>query len=212
MTSLQVAIDVLPIDELEATLAPLLDYVDVLEAGTPFIKMYGLGVVERLRGIAPRHLIVADMKAMDAGALEANMAFDAGADVMTVLACASDATIEGAIRVANERGKRVVCDLIGVPDKVARAKQLAFMAVHLVGVHTGTDDQARGADPLADLAAITAATEVPVVVAGGINQQTLPAILGFKPAIVIAGSGILGQPDPVAAAKALHDAIGAGRS
>ncbi len=212
MTSLQVAIDVLPLDELESTIVPLLEHVDVLEAGTPFIKMYGLGVVQRLRALGPGHLIVADMKAMDAGALEANMAFDAGADVMTVLACAGDATIEGAVRVANDRGKRVVCDLIGVPDKVARARQLAGLGVHMVGVHTGTDDQARGADPLADLAAITGAVDLPVVVAGGINATTLPAILTYGPAIVISGSGILGQADPVAAAKALHEAIGAGRS
>jgi 3-hexulose-6-phosphate synthase len=211
MTSLQVAIDVLPVEKLEQTIAPLLPHVDVLEAGTPFIKMYGLSVVERLRALGPGHLIVADMKAMDAGALEANMAFEAGADVMTVLACAGDSTIEGAVNVANERGKRVICDLIGVADKVARARQLAGLGVHMIGVHTGTDEQARGADPLADLAAITDAVDLPVVVAGGINQTTLPAILGFRPAIVIVGSGILSQADPVAAAKALHAAVGAGR-
>src|SRR5687768_13951052 len=207
MTRLQLAIDLVPLNDLGAVIRPLLPFVDVVEAGTPLIKRHGMEAVRSLRQLAPDQLLVADMKAMDAGGLEAEIAFEAGADVMTVLAGASDATISAAVSVAQERGRSVVADLIGVADKVDRARQSASLGISYLGIHTGTDDQAAGANPLADLQAISQAVEIETVVAGGINARTLPAILALRPSIVIVGSGILGQPDPVAAAKALRDIL-----
>ena len=110
----------------------------------------------------------------------------------------------GSLAFAATCGKSVVADLIGVPDKIARAREIAELGVACLGIHTGTDDQALGANPLADLEAVNSAVSVPIVVAGGINVATLPAILAFRPEIVIVGSGILGQTDPLAAATALH--------
>ena len=211
MTRLQLAIDLVPLADLEAVVTPLLPYIDMVEAGTPLIKRHGMEVVRTLRRLAPDHLIVADMKAMDAGGLEAEIAFEAGADIMTVLAGASDATITAAVTVARAGGRAVVADLIGVADKVARASQVAGLGISYIGIHTGTDDQASGMDPLADLAAISRAVEIETAVAGGINATSLPAILALQPAIAIVGSGILGQPDPVAAAKALRNLIDRGR-
>jgi 3-hexulose-6-phosphate synthase len=210
MTRLQLAIDLVDPADFGTVIAPLVPLVDVIEAGTPLIKRYGLSVIRTLRDLAAERTLVADMKAMDAGALEAEMAFDAGADMMTVLGCAGDATIAAALAVARDRGKVVVVDLIGVADKPARAKELAALGVQWLGIHSGTDDQASGANPLDDLAAIRAAVDSRVVVAGGINERTLPAILRYEPDIAIVGSGILGQPDPLAAATRLSDLLGAG--
>jgi 3-hexulose-6-phosphate synthase len=204
MTKLQLAVDLVPLEALARVITPLLPLIDVVEAGTPLIKRHGMDSVRSLRSLAPDHLLVADMKTMDAGALEAEMALGAGADLMTVLACASDATVLAAVEEARPRGKSVVADLIGVPDKVARARRLVELGVDWLGIHTGTDDQAAGANPLADLHTVRSAVDAQVVVAGGINERTLPSILALSPAIVIVGSGILGQPDPVAAASALR--------
>lgn len=207
MTLLQVALDM---EDRAAALSlarQVAAIVDVIEAGTPLIKHEGIGVVRELRVVAPEKLLVADMKAMDAGGLEATMAFDAGSDLMTVLGCASDATVRAAVAVARQREKQVVADLLNVPDKPARAKQLAALGVDYLGVHTGTDDQALGADPLADLAAIRDAVSVPVIVAGGITVERLPAVLALGPAIVIAGSAIANAPDPVAAATAFRAVV-----
>jgi 3-hexulose-6-phosphate synthase len=41
-------------------------------------------------------------------------------------------------------------------------------------------------------------------VAGGINLDTLPTILGLEPAIVVVGSAITAASDPEAAAKAIR--------
>jgi 3-hexulose-6-phosphate synthase len=204
MTKIQLAVDLVPIEEFQRVIVPLLPAIDIVEAGTPLIKRYGLAAVQALRALARTHQLVADMKTMDAGGLEAEMAFGAGADMMTVLGCASDATISAAVDIAQRTGKDIVADLIGVADKVARARELVELGVPYLGIHTGTDDQAAGADPLADLQAMRAAVAAKLVVAGGINERTLPAILRQSPAIVIVGSGILGQPNPVKAATTLR--------
>ncbi len=201
---LQLALDALTLSDALALAALVRDAVDIVEAGTPLIKRYGLDAVTQLRAASPGKLIVADMKAMDAGALEAAMAFDAGADIMTVLACASDTTLAAAIAVAVARGTQIVADLIGVADKPARARQLAALGVHMIGVHAGVDDQARGADPLADLAAVRAAVDTPIAVAGGISTRTIAAVRTLGPAIVIVGSAITAAADPRAATLELR--------
>jgi len=64
-------------------------FVDIIEAGTPLIKQEGLRIISILKECFPEKLILADMKTMDAGGLEAKLAYDAGADLVTVLAVAT---------------------------------------------------------------------------------------------------------------------------
>ncbi len=114
MTSLQLAIDTLTPSEAVALVEKVHPYIDLIEAGTPFIKRFGLDALKLFRQVAPGKLIVADMKAMDAGAYEAAIAFEAGADIMTVLGCANDETILGALQEANKCNRLIAVDLIAV--------------------------------------------------------------------------------------------------
>jgi 3-hexulose-6-phosphate synthase len=208
MTLLQLALDTITVDDAVRLLPTLLDSVDIVEAGTPMIKREGIGAVTRLREATPDKLIVADMKTMDAGEYEAEMAFEAGADLMTVLACASDATIAAAVDVAQRRGKHVCADLIGVADKPARARELESLGVAYLGVHAGTDEsRTTGSGPAGDLAIVSAATTLPLCVAGGISPATIGDVLASRPAIVVVGSAITGAAIPAAVAAELKRAM-----
>jgi len=207
MTLLQLALDFINSTAAVELLARVSPAVDIVEAGTPLIKREGIGVLALLRHAAPDKLFVADLKTMDAGAYEAELAFDAGADITTVLGCAGDATVHAVVAVAMDRGRQVVADLIGVPDKRTRARELARIGVHYIGVHTGTDEQAGGADPLPNLALVQAEVATPLVVAGGISLENVGAILALGPAIVVVGSHITRATDPVATAYAFRAAI-----
>ncbi|MGP8110402.1 MAG: orotidine 5'-phosphate decarboxylase / HUMPS family protein, partial [Thermoplasmata archaeon] len=88
---------------------------DWVEAGTPLIKSEGLDAVRQLKKAVPGHRIVADMKIMDTGAFEVEIAAKAGADLVTVLGAADDDTIADAVRGGRLYGAEVVVDLIGVP-------------------------------------------------------------------------------------------------
>ena len=90
----QVALDFVDLPRaLEVAREAVAGGADWIEAGTPLIKAEGLGAVRALKAEFPGHIIVADMKTMDAGRTEVEYAAKAGADVVGVLGAASDSTI-----------------------------------------------------------------------------------------------------------------------
>ena len=97
---LQVAMDVLTTDDALALAGKVAPYVDIIELGTPLIKSEGLAAVTAVKNAHPDKIVFADLKTADAGALEADIAFKAGADLVTVLGTAGDSTIIGAIKAA----------------------------------------------------------------------------------------------------------------
>ena len=86
---------------------------DWIEAGTPLIKSEGMDIVRKLKQRFPNKTLVADMKIMDTGGLETEMAAKAGADVVCVLAASDDSTIVDALKSARKYGTKIMVDLIG---------------------------------------------------------------------------------------------------
>lgn len=145
--------------------------VDWLEAGTPLILGEGLHAVRALRERFPDHPIVADLKTMDAGFLEAEMMFQAGATHVVVMAVAHPATIAGAVRAARQYGGDVMGDVMVHPDKPAAARMMQELGVQTIIVHTGLDERnaEKGKHPFDDLEAVVAAVDVPVQAVGGLS-------------------------------------------
>ncbi|KUH32833.1 Fe-S cluster assembly protein HesB [Thermococcus celericrescens] len=176
-----------------------------LEVGTPLIKKEGMRAVELLKRRFPDRKIVADLKTMDTGALEVEMAARHGADVVSILGVADDKTIKDAVDVARRYGIRVMVDLIGVKDKVKRAKELEKMGVHYILVHTGIDEQVQGKSPLEDLEKVVKAVSVPIAVAGGLNLQTIPKVIELGATIIIVGGAITKAEKPDAVTRKIID-------
>src|SRR5205823_9530825 len=97
---------------------------DWIEAGTPLVKSEGMEAVRELKKSFPGKTIVADLKTMDTGAFEVEIAAKAGADVITVMGVTDGATMLEAGKAAHSDGAKVMVDLMRVPDKPARAKEL----------------------------------------------------------------------------------------
>lgn len=205
---LQVAVDLTSLDQALELMHGVAPSVDILEAGTPLIKQEGLRVVSAFKAKHPDKLVLADMKTMDAGELEADLAFRAGADLVTVLALAHDRTIAGAVAAARKHGRAVVADMIGIHDHGARARQLVSLGVDYVAVHSGLDEQSQGVRPLAEIAAVKAATSLPLLVVGGIDADTVLEAKAAGAAIVAVGHAICGAPDPAGMARRLRTLIG----
>ncbi|MGB4777750.1 3-hexulose-6-phosphate synthase [Microbacterium sp.] len=207
MTRLQVAIDLLSTEaalELAGKVAP---YVDIIELGTPLIKSEGLPVIRAVKNAHPDKTVFADLKTADAGALEAQIAFDAGADLITVLGSADNSTIAGAVAVAKEKGKGVVVDLIGVPDKATRAREVHALGAEFVEFHAGLDEQAQPGFSLDTLLTAGTASEVPFSVAGGVSATTIEAVKASGASVAVAGGAIYSATDPAAAAAELRAAL-----
>jgi len=183
-----------------------------LEAGTPLIKSEGVEAVRRLRAEFPSHTIVADMKVMDAGRVEVEIAAKAGANVVAVLGAASDSTIADCIDAAGHYGAQIMVDLAEVADPVARAREVQALGAHIVSVHCPIDVQMVGGSPIETLKAVAAAVDIPVAVAGGINTETAPQAVAAGASIVIVGGAINKAPDARAATEAILQAMSTGQA
>jgi 3-hexulose-6-phosphate synthase len=207
---IQLALDSLDYDATVKLAQQAARYVDCIEIGTPCIKVNGLALVKDLRARFPNKLIFADLKTMDAGFYEAEPFFKAGADITTVLGTADLDTIKGVIAVANKYGKQAQVDLINVPDKARRAKEAAELGAHIIGVHTGIDQQIAGQTPFADLAALLSlGLNVKTSVAGGIKQSTVQDVVKAGASIIVVGGAITGAKDPAAAAAEIRNLVDA---
>ncbi|WP_091470945.1 3-hexulose-6-phosphate synthase [Paenarthrobacter nitroguajacolicus] len=204
---LQVAIDLLTTEDALELAGKVAEHVDIIELGTPLIKSAGLSVVTAIKGAHPDKIVFADMKTMDAGELEADIAFKAGADLVSVLGSADDSTVAGAVKAAQAHSKGIVVDLIGVPDKVSRAKEVRALGAKFVEFHAGLDEQAQPGFDLKGLLSAGEAARVPFSVAGGVNISTIGAVQKAGADVAVAGGAIYGAADPALAAKELKAAI-----
>ena len=178
-------------------MAKVADIVEVIEVGTPLVIKEGIKAVTEIKRTFPSLEVLADLKIMDAGDHEAKIALEAGADIVTVLGAAHDATIQGAIDQARAFGKAVLADLIAVDRVAKRAQELDHMGVDLVCVHTAYDVQDTGADPVRELESVRPVLKhAGLAVAGGIKPETISQVAAFQPDIVIVGGFIMGHPDP----------------
>ena len=202
MAQTQMALDSLDFDGTVALAAKVAPHVDILEIGTPCIKHNGIKLLEVLRAKFPNNKILVDLKTMDAGFYEAEPFYKAGADICTVLGTADIGTIKGVIDVANKYGKKAQVDLINVADKKTRTLEVAKLGAHIIGVHTGLDQQAAGQTPFNDLAMVAGlGLGVEISVAGGVKASTTQQVKDAGATIIVAGAAIYGATDPAAAAE-----------
>jgi bifunctional enzyme Fae/Hps len=167
---LQVAIDIPDIEFVKKVLKqlPQSDHL-ILEAGTPLIKRYGLNVIEQMREARPNAFIVADLKTLDTGNLEARMVADATADAVVISGLAPISTIEKAIKEAKKTGIYAYIDMLNVADPVKVLKELSVKP-DVIELHRAIDaeDSAHAWGSIPELKKIH--PKLLVAVAGGIGK------------------------------------------
>jgi len=180
---------------------------DWLEAGTPLIKSVGLDCVRELRKKFPHHTIVADMKTMDVGRIEVESAAKAGADIVAVLAVASDSTIMECIQAGAHYGAKILVDLLQVPEFLKRAKEIELMGADYLGLHTSIDEQMQGKISFGKLSRVAQEVNIPVAIAGGINSENASKAVEAGATIVIVGGAITKSEDAQKATQEIKKAI-----
>ncbi|PZE20177.1 3-hexulose-6-phosphate synthase [Paenibacillus xerothermodurans] len=205
---LQLALDLVDIPEAKRLVQEVEPYIDIVEIGTPVVINEGLRAVKEIKEAFPNLKVLADLKVMDAGGYEVMKASEAGADIITILAVAEDATIRGAVEEAKKQERKILVDMIGVKDIETRAKELDEMGVDYICVHTGYDLQAVGKSSFEDLMTLKRVVKnAKVAVAGGIKLDTLPDVVNAQPDLVIVGGGITGQDDKKSTAAEMQRLI-----
>ena len=181
--------------------------VDWIEVGTPLIKSEGMRAVREIRKRFKSHVVVADLKTMDTGRLEVEMAFKAGANVAIVLGVSDNSTIKEAVEAARNYGGLIMVDLINVGDPVKRAEELEKLGVDIICVHVGIDQQMRGMDPIEILENVRKRVSLPLAIAGGITSENAGIAVEKGADIVIVGGAITKAENATKAARLIKEAM-----
>jgi 3-hexulose-6-phosphate synthase/6-phospho-3-hexuloisomerase len=192
----QISLDLTNIDEaLETAALAMRAGVDWLEAGTPLILAEGLNGVKQLRKAFPNTPIVADLKTMDGGYLEAEMMAKAGATHVVVMARAHEETIKCVVRAGHDFGIKVMGDNLGCPDMVEAAKWLEDLGCDYVIHHIGYDERRgiaaqgkRMPSPMDQLREVVRAVNVPVQAVGGLTLEQAVRCPEYGAPLVVLGA------------------------
>ena len=192
----QISLDLTNIDEaLETAAMALRAGVDWLEAGTPLLLAEGLHGVRALRSAFPGVPIVADLKTMDGGYLEAEMMAKAGATHVVVMARAHPETIKCVVKAGHDFGVKVMGDNMACPDMVAAARELEDLGCDFIVHHTGYDERRgiaadghRMPSPLDQLREVVAAVTIPVQAVGGLSLEQAVQCPQYGAPLVVIGA------------------------
>jgi 3-hexulose-6-phosphate synthase len=210
---IQVALDVLSLDDALYIASEVSPYVDVIEVGTPLINSEGIRSVKVLKNAHSDKMICADLKIADAGYLEVEMAALAGADIVTVLADAYKTTIVETLRAAKVYNVHIMADLImsrKPPVRLAEIVDLEYEGtkLHYCEVHSGLDLQKSRYDPLAELASVSNIQGRPkIAIAGGIKLRDIPKLKAYPINIIIIGGAITRSNDPNAITRDIRKLV-----
>ncbi len=192
--TVQLSLDLIDLDEAMRTAEMALRAgVDWLEVGTPLIIAEGMRGVRELRARYPEVPIVADLKIMDGGWLEAEMAAKAGASMLVVMGQAHPETVELVAKAGRDFGAKIMGDNMAMPDPVAGAKRLEELGcdyvIHHIGFDMRTLRRERGIQaptPLDRLREVVNAVSVPVQAVGGLTiEQAIETPAYGAPLVVI---------------------------
>jgi 3-hexulose-6-phosphate synthase len=198
---LQLALDMISLEDGLKLAKKLKGLIDIVELGTPFSFVNPITVVKMFKDALPDVKILSDFKIMDGGYGMSKLAFEAGADIVTVSARTWDITIQEAIAASKEYGRMVHVDMMGVPDDQigSRGKEVDAFKPDYIGIHRAVSlKNAKAEEPVRIAREII--KNAKLTVAGGIDCESLKRVVPLKPDLVIVGAGITTAADPYAVA------------
>lgn len=199
----QISLDLTNIDEaIETASMALRAGVDWLEAGTPLILAEGLHGVRNLRDSFPNVPVVADLKTMDGGYLEAEMMAKAGASHVVVMARAHPETIKCVVQAGKDFGIKVMGDNMISDNMIDGAKLLEDLGCDYIIHHIGYDERrgisAQGGkmpSPLDQLLEVVKAVDVPVQAVGGLTLEQAIKCPQYGAPLVVLGAPLVIDAD-----------------
>ncbi|OGE78244.1 MAG: hypothetical protein A2751_03765 [Candidatus Doudnabacteria bacterium RIFCSPHIGHO2_01_FULL_46_14] len=157
---------------------PLSDRI-IVEAGTPLIKRYGARGIEQITHWYQSHLanaevpippyVVADLKTMDRGSTEVDIAANAGATAAIALGSAPVETLNSFVENCERAGIDAMIDMMNVEYPVNTLSKLKKLPPVVI-LHRGVDEEQFNREkqiPLHEIRRIKGAYDIMISIAGG---------------------------------------------
>jgi len=169
----------------------------ILEVGTPLIKRYGTKVINDLRQVAKDMFFVADLKTLDVGKVEVDLAYDETADAVVASGLAPAETLDAFVHEARRLSTYSAVDMLNVEDPVEKLKSLKEFP-DIVVIHRGIDQETGrtiGLELIAEMRQTFKDKKFLVAVAGGIVPETAKEALQKGADIIIVGRYVTQSKD-----------------
>ncbi len=169
----------------------------ILEVGTPLIKRYGTRGINELRQIAKDKFIIADLKTLDVGKVEVDIAYEDTADAVVAAGLAPPETLDATVHEARRLGIYAVIDMLNVEDVLGKLKSLKDLP-DIVILHRGIDQESGRTCGLERIKLIRQAfpnKKYLIAVAGGIVPETAKEALDLGADILIVGRYVTQSKD-----------------
>jgi bifunctional enzyme Fae/Hps len=195
---LQISLDIPDLDRTKKIVAqiPRSDRI-ILEAGTPLIKRYGTKAISELREVARDIFIVADLKTLDVGKVEVDVAYEDTADAVVAAGLAPTETLNSFIYEAKRLGIYAMVDMLNVEDPVSKLKTLKEFP-NVIILHRGIDQETGktlGLERIQELRQTFKDKKFLIAIAGGIVPETAKEALEKGADIIIIGRYITQSRD-----------------
>jgi bifunctional enzyme Fae/Hps len=203
---LQVALDLDNMQEMERIIDSLPDRERILiEAGTPLVKKFGVGIVSKIRELKKDAFIIADLKTLDVGRIEVKMAADETADAVAISGLGTQESIEKAVHEAQKQGIYSILDMMNVDNFTEKLEKLTYKP-DIVLLHRNVDLETMKAERGEEQEAMTEWGNINqikeilgkkrlVAVAGGIVPKKMDQALDSGADIIVVGRYIIGSRD-----------------
>jgi bifunctional enzyme Fae/Hps len=169
----------------------------ILEAGTPLIKRYGTKVISDLKEVAKEVFFIADLKTLDVGKVEVDLAYDETADAVVAAGLAPPETLDSFIHEAKRLGIYAMVDMLNVEDPIKKLKPLKEFPDAVI-LHRGIDEEtgrAIGLELIQQLRQTFKDKRFLIAVAGGIIPETAKEALEKGADIIIVGRYVTQSKD-----------------
>ncbi|MBC7130647.1 bifunctional 5,6,7,8-tetrahydromethanopterin hydro-lyase/3-hexulose-6-phosphate synthase, partial [Candidatus Bathyarchaeota archaeon] len=169
----------------------------ILEAGTPLIKRYGTKVISELREVAKDIFIIADLKTLDVGKVEVDIAYEETADGVIAAGLAPKETLDAFIYEAKRLGIYAAVDMLNVENPVEKLKSLKEFP-DIIIIHRGIDQETGrsiGFERIQELKETFKDKKFLVAIAGGIIPETAKEALERGADIIVVGRYITQSKD-----------------
>ncbi len=143
----------------------------LIEAGTPYIKQYGMNGVRLIRRLW-RGIVVADLKITDGAINEVRYAVNAGANAVTVMGSAPFETLDFFDEYCENLGVYSMIDMLGVDNPLRKLLPLKHKPNFIV-IHKGRDEETNAQSIIRykDISKVRGKYDVFIAVAGGIEAD-----------------------------------------
>ena len=169
----------------------------IIEVGTPLIKRYGTRVMNDLRQTSKDAFMVADLKTLDVGKVEVDIAYEDTADAVVASGLAPPETLDAFVHEAKRLGIYGIIDMLNVEDTVAKLKSLKNFP-DVVILHRGIDQESgrsSGLERIKLLRQTFSGKRFLIAVAGGIVPETAKEALAQGADILIVGRYVTQSKD-----------------